>query len=240
MAILSGSSPAPRTGSKKYSNALGLCVLLAGALQKEREICLSLICGSWASSSPQTCPLLSEFQGSFLFQGCSLYLFIFPWNRVVGRRDLFFMKGRDSDAAYLLLYMGECGHATVEFLSCLFLNLVQLCVLGNLLNSLPISSAARQMCFTGQFVVPSLFLHKWLPVVRVIRVIPPNFWCLSKIPKFRVWAPSGWVKGEDKLLESTVCPCCHVIPFQTVVFSVDSWGSLNSSISYFSSVLKGK
>lgn len=37
MAILSGSSPSPRTGSKKYSNVLGLCVLLAGALQRERD-----------------------------------------------------------------------------------------------------------------------------------------------------------------------------------------------------------
>lgn len=114
-------------------------------------------------------------------------------------------------------YTWESVGMPVEFLSCLFLSLIYLCVLGNLLNSLPISSAARQMCFTGQFVVPSLFLHKWLPVVRVIRVIPPNFWCLSKILKFRVWAPSGGVKREDKLLKSTVCPCLEA-PFQTAVF----------------------
>lgn len=57
-------------------------------------------------------------------------------------------------------YTWESVGMPVEFLSCLFLSLIYLCVLGNLLNSLPISSAARQMCFTGQFVVPSLFLHK--------------------------------------------------------------------------------
>lgn len=170
MAILSGSSPAPRTGSK---NTVMLWASVScwqkhyREQEKQREICLSLICESWASCSPCTCPLSSEFQrGPFIL--------FFVWNGVVGRKELF----TSGEGLFLMLLTSWCTWVSggpVDFLSCLFLTHHKALCPGDLLTSTPASSAAAcQMAFTGQFIVLSMLLHKcyWLQARPAIRVMP--------------------------------------------------------------------
>lgn len=102
--------------------------------------------------------------------------------------------GRDSWMMLTSCHMWQSG-SPVDFLNCLFLTHQKALCPGDLLTSSPASSAACQMVFTGQFIVPSMLLHKchWLQAVPPLgshQFIPPSFWCLCKIPKLRVWVRS--------------------------------------------------
>lgn len=106
MAILPGSSPSPRTGSKKYSNVLGFQEHYEKKREKGR--CLTLYMGAgFLLRIHLLCPL--NFSAVLCSPG-RLNLFIFLWNGVVGRRELFFIKGRAVDACLLTTcYTRECG-----------------------------------------------------------------------------------------------------------------------------------
>lgn len=128
----------------------------------------------------------------------------------------------------------------VDFLTCLFLTHEKALCPGDSLTSSSASSAACcQVVFTGQFISPCFSTKitdckQYLPLGSC-QFIPPSFWCLSKIPKLRVWVPLVVSEKRRWIARSSSQNL-----LKTVVFSVDSWGSLRSSISYLSSVLEGK
>lgn len=150
--------------------------------------------------------------------------------------------GRDS----WMLLTSFCAWVSgdpVDFLCCLFLTHHKALCPGDLLTSSPASSAACcQMFFTGQFIVFSMLLHKchWLQAVPAVRVTPIHLtellvcFSLSEIPKLRVWVPSVVIEKSKWITRSSsqnyLLKTC---------FSVGTWGSLSSSVSYLSSVLEG-